>query len=35
MNEQLLVINGWYIGIIYNINEIDMFIEQTYRVCLN
>jgi hypothetical protein len=35
MNEELLVINGWYIGIVYNINEIDSFLEQTYCQCIN
>lgn len=35
MNEQILVINGWYVGIMYNINEIDMFLEQTYCICIN
>ena len=31
----VLVINGWYVGIVYDINNIDEFLEQTYRVCMN
>jgi hypothetical protein len=34
MNEYI-VINGWYVGYVYDINHIDDFLEQTYRHCLN
>ena len=35
MNEQILVINGWYVGIVYDTTRIDEFLEQTYRICIN
>ena len=31
----VLVINGWYVGIVYDVTRIDAFLEQTYRHCLN
>jgi hypothetical protein len=34
MNE-LLVINNWYVGIIYDMTRLDEFLEQTYCVCIN
>lgn len=34
MNE-LLLINGWYVGVVYDLTCIDEFLEQTYCHCLN
>lgn len=31
----LLIINGWYVGIVYSVDQLEFFLEENYCVCLN
>ena len=33
--KDVIVINGWYVGVIYTLDEIDSFLEETYCQCIN
>jgi hypothetical protein len=33
--KDVIVINGWYVGVLYSVSEIDSFLEETYCHCLN
>jgi len=33
--RDIIMINGWYVGVIYTLDEIDSFLEETYYQCIN
>jgi hypothetical protein len=33
--KDVIMINGWYVGILYTLDEMESFIEETYCQCIN